>query len=74
MVQHPFRCCCFPLGRSVVYECKGRALTHSVNMGNDANVSNPLGIGVMGQMGLRMDTPKDTCEILERGMRPTGAS
>ena len=43
-------------------------------MGNDANVSNPFGIGVMRQMGLRMNTPKDSCEILKRGIWPTGAN
>lgn len=48
-------------------------MPYSVDMGNDANVSNALGIGVVRQLGLAMNAPEGRYKMLESRIWPAGS-
>lgn len=48
-------------------------MPYSVNMGDDANVSNAIGIGVVRQLGLAMHAPEGRYKMLKSRVWPTGS-
>ena len=56
-----------PSGRVSLGLAKGALCNHRVDMGNDANVANALGVGVMGQL-LAMKIPQGAWGVLKGHM------